>query len=1055
MGLSFEQPVMLFVALLALPAIILAVRWCRGAMSTLRAWTIAAARAILIVLLTAILAGAASVHHTDRLAVIAVIDVSDSVRRYADRFANLPHAAGESRPTWDDAIQKVLKDATIDRGPDDLFGVVVFDGRSIAVSAPSTAPANDLTIDYHLADGTDIGAALRLAGLLFPPNAARRVVLISDGVETAGDALEAARELAATGNSNARTPVDVMPIVFRVQREVMIEAVDAPPRAGDGATIAVRVVLSSTEATTGTLDLLYEDEQVDINGTAPGKSRRVALNAGRTIVTLDVPLQRGRIVHRFEPVFTPDDPGADGVVDNNRGETFTLSPGRGAILLVDGRGADGIDAGPNPLPSAFRRAAMPLQRILPAQMPRELLELSAYDLVILQDVAADDLPRESHTALAEYVTTMGGGLVMIGGPRSFGAGGWLGTDIEPILPVRLDLPDDIIVPQAAIAIVLDASGSMGRTVMGGARTQQEIANNGAALAIETLDKTDLVTVIAFSSKPDVIVPLERNTNAAHSAAMVRSIRPNGGTNLYPAMRAAAQPLLEAEASVKHMIILSDGRSQGDPDDMTLYAQTLRDEGISISTIAVGDSADEVVLATIASLGGGEYHRVIDPSTIPRIFLKEVRVVRRPLIRERSFAPKISDPTSPLIFGVDGFGRSGEVPPLKGLVLTRDREGALATTALRTPDGYPLLAHWFAGRGRVAAFTSDASTWARAWRRSNWTGYDAFWLQMARTVARPVSIGAGQFDAAVEGDTLVLHYEATDDDENPLDDLTVPATIFNPDGSRTTTRLTQIAPGAYEARVPARSRGNYFAVLSPKLGARRLGEITGGASRSLSAELRSLRSDVQLLHRIASATGGRIYDLGQAEPLALFDRENIRPVRASSPLWPILLIWSIAVFIADVATRRVAWDRLITREVTETLRTHTLEAARERSRAAAATVATLRRITHRCDSSPADASADSAPPAQSKRTKTTTGEHHDPDTDNRRRRLLEAQEARRTALRAEMLNRLAKGKRADTPNATKDPAQEASKDAPDGASQTTSELLARRRAARRDRDGTKS
>lgn len=1050
MGVSFEQPTLLLLAALAAPMVVLAVRWCKGAMSTLRAWTIAAARAVLIVLLAAILAGAASVHRTDRLAVIAVVDVSDSVRRYADRFAVFPSAAGAERAAWDEVIRDVLERATEGRGPDDLFGVVVFDGRSIAVAAPSVGALTDLTIDYRFADGTDIASAIRLAGLMFQPDAARRLLLISDGVETQGDALEAAREVSSAGGLDM--PIDVMPIVFRVQREVMVEAVDAPPRAGQGATIAVRVVLSATQATSGTLDLLYDGEQVDLNGANEGKGRRVALDAGRSIVTVDVPLRRGAIVHRFEPIFTPDDAEADGVSENNRGEAFTLSPGRGAILLVDGRGADGVEVGANPLPRTFERANLEARRILPAEVPRELLELSAYDLIILQDVAADDLPRETHAALADYVTTLGGGLVMIGGPRSLGAGGWTGTAIEPILPVRLDLPDDIIMPQAAIAIVLDASGSMGRTVLGGARTQQEIANDGAALAIETLDKLDLVTVIAFSSKPATIVPFGRNEDAARSAALVRAIRSSGGTNLYPALLTAAGSLENADAAIKHIIVLSDGRSQSPEDEVALAAR-LRESGMTISTIAVGDGADEATMANIAALGGGEYHRVVDPSMIPRIFLKEVRVIRRPLIRERPFTPIVSERSSPLVFGVEGFVRVGEVPDLRGLVLTRDREGAQATTSMRTPDGYPILAHWFAGRGRVAAFTSDATDWARDWRQSTWPGYSALWQQIARTIARPASAGDGQLEAEIEGDALVLRYEASDEQGVPIDGLSVPATVFNPDGTRTMAQLAQVGPGLYEGQVPARLRGNYFTVLSPRLGARALGEVTGGASRSLGAELRALRSDVQLLQRIASATGGRVLELGQAAPLDLFDHSAVKPVTAASPLWPILLVWTIVVFILDVATRRVAWDRLLSREVTEALRANAVETARARSRAAAATVAGLRRVGGRATAPMDRATAPEADGPQPRRGGAARAPADDAEAEARARRMLEAQEARRRALRSEMLERLG-GQGQAGPQRPDQPKGNAAT-GPDDAPSTTSELLAKRRVARGDQDGKRS
>src|SRR6185295_14897869 len=122
----------------------------------------------------------------------------------------------------------------------------------------------------------------------------------------------------------------------------------------------------------------------------------------------------------------------------------------------------------------------------------DLLSLQAYDLIALIDVPADALSAATQQNLARYVADTGGGLLMVGGPppsaNSFGAGGWKGTPIEPILPVTLDLPDRLVMPSTAVVIILDSSGSMGASVMGSAASQQEIANRGAAAALGALDK---------------------------------------------------------------------------------------------------------------------------------------------------------------------------------------------------------------------------------------------------------------------------------------------------------------------------------------------------------------------------------------------------------------------------------------------------------------------------------------------------------------------------------------------------------------------------------------
>src|SRR5690606_10996625 len=118
------------------------------------------------------------------------------------------------------------------------------------------------------------GQALRLAAAMIPPDAAGRIVLFSDGNETAGDSLRASRELVGGRAGSRRTesgaraplPIDVVPFAYRVDDEVVLESVDTPPQAPAGAVVNVRVVLDAASEASGTLQLLREKEILDING---------------------------------------------------------------------------------------------------------------------------------------------------------------------------------------------------------------------------------------------------------------------------------------------------------------------------------------------------------------------------------------------------------------------------------------------------------------------------------------------------------------------------------------------------------------------------------------------------------------------------------------------------------------------------------------------------------------------------------------------------------------------------------------------------------------------
>ncbi|MEC9373459.1 MAG: VWA domain-containing protein, partial [Planctomycetota bacterium] len=936
MNLRFEDTTWLLLALLAIPLAWVALRWFQS-MSRARAWSSVVLRGALLLILAAMLAGAATVRETNRLAVIGVVDVSESVRRFADLGRDASGARRESL----EVVREWFARAADERGTDDLFGLVAFDGEAMAVLAPRVGgrgtgqySVEDAPLDVRIREGTDIAAGIRLASAMFPPDAARRLVLVSDGNQTEGDALSAARE-SARAEAGGTIPIDVLPITSAVRRETMLEFVDSPPRAASESTIAVRVGLrSTTDETSGVLRLFREGQAVDLNGEAAGTGRRISWSGERYVESIDVRLDETPI-HRFEAFFEPDDPGADTLADNNRGQAFTVTPGRGRVLLVDGAGEGAPEGAAAPLVNALRETGIEVELVPPAAIPSDLLSMHAYDLVMFNNVAADETPRSAQGLLADYVEQLGGGFVMIGGPDSFGAGGWNGTPLEEILPVRLDLPEQLIMPSAAIMIVLDASGSMGWTVLGGSRTQQDIANEGAALAIETLDESDLVGVIAFSNRHRTVVPLGPNTDSGRNASLVRGISSDGGTNLYPALDEAGTALRGVDAQIKHVIVLSDGRSQGSPEAGVRVAQRMREDGITVSTIAVGDSADTETLRRIASQGGGTYHRVIDPNALPRVFIREVRVVRKPLIREAAFDPVVRATGSPLTAGL-----GDDWPRLLGLVLTQSREEPNITYAAMAPGGEPLVAHWNVGLGQVAAFTSDANVWARDWL--DWPGYRQFWTQVARTIARPATSNRYEMSSEIVDDRLHVRLEAVDDDGEPLDLLTVTGLLYRPgEGEPEEVRLAQTGPGLYEGDAAARDSGAYVVALTPRLGTRQLPAVIGGSTRPRGAEHRRLESDIQTLREIADATGGRLLSFDAPEAAALFDRSEIRPSRASSPIWRLLLAWSFAVLLLDIATRRIAWDRLIGREALEDVRRHAASAVERQGAAAAATMSALR------------------------------------------------------------------------------------------------------------------
>ena len=877
-----------------------------------------ALRFVLLSTLAVALAGPHTVRVTDRFALVAVVDVSASVRTFA--------GDATTRGRILDVVRDWIGRATSRRGDEDLVGLVLFDGASVVVSRPSRADATGRDWERRMVDGTDIAAAIRLARSIIPADAAGRLLLVSDGNQTAGDALAAAAE---AGGGASRVPIDVLPLSYALDSEVAVEQVDVPGAVQASAPMPVRVMLSAASEARGFLRLFMDDRPVDLSPGQAGDARAVTLGAGMNVERVDVQLD-GRRVHRFRAVFEPETvanaageavPVGDTVPDNNVAEGFTVAPGDGSVLVIDGV-SDGDPSGQGSLlASTLRRAGLDVTLLPAASAPSDLLALQDHDAVILQNVPADAMSPEAQQAMATFVQDMGGGLVMVGGPDSFGAGGWKGTPIEPILPVRLDLPEKLVTSQVAIVFVLDNSGSMWRYVLGSARTQQEIANDAAAVAIRTLERSDQVGVITFESTFDELVPLAPHADPDATAAKVRGILSGGGTNAGPALVRAGERLREVKAKHKHIVFLSDGRSERAGDLPTL-CETLAADGIKVSTIAIGDDADTPTMSAMAGRGGGTYYYVTNPNTLPQVFVKAVRIVRTPLIREEPFEPVVLSSGSSLLAGIS------KVPGLGGLTLTQARVEPTVVNAIAAPGGEPVFAHWQVGLGTVAAFTSDTHRWAADWTKD--ATFEQFWTQVVRGVSR-TSVSAalvpGQqvfrtqvvrdgaaapsvLASAVASDGM-LRVRATIDAADALaDQVVVDAVVHPPGGSPVTVRLNPSGPGEFEGATPASAPGTYVTLVRPRLGDRPLAPLIAGTTINHGVEFRFRSSNDRVLRQVAERSGGRVLSFEQAGEAGLFDRAGVPPRERLLPFWHLLAWTALGALLLDVANRRVAWDRWV-------------------------------------------------------------------------------------------------------------------------------------------------
>lgn len=800
-----------------------------------------------VALLVGALLGASIPLSSDQIATVFVLDRSDSVGRLGEvQGLNAAQLAADSAPS-----------------NGELGVVVSADGARIE---QLLIPAEDSTgLSSSTIDGgrSDLASGLRLAGALLPDDAQRRVVVVSDGRATSGDAEAEAAILGGRG-----IPVDYVLVDSVSGEDAAVLGVNAPATVDQGAQIPIEVIVESSTEQPGRVTLRRDGEVF--------ASQDVLLAEGNNELTFAVEPTETGLVNFTATVDTPDDFRAE----NNTARTTVDIDGPAEVLVVEGTPNAG-----DLLATALESSGLVVDVVAATSVPA-LDELVGYDSTVLVDVSADQLTDSQMASLVTATRQLGRGLVTIGGPQSFGTGGYRESELEEVLPVISDVLDPQRQRQVAQVMALDTSESMGECHCAdgfeapagdaGGVNKTEIARAGAARAIANLNSNDEVGVLAVDTSERWLIDLQQLPPEDVINSGLSEAVPSGNTDLSDTLPTAADALIESNAALKHIILFTDGfTSDASLRAMRNQAEDIRAEGITISVVATGEGAARE-LAAIAEAGGGRFYPGRDLTRIPEILVQESILASRNFINEGEFLPVVTD-TSPV---VDSLVES---PPLLGFTATTSKP--TARTLLRIgPEQDPLLATWQVGFGRSTSWTSDAnSRWSQFW--VDWAGYSEFWSTVVRDTF-PVT-SSGSVRTIVDGDSLTVRAEADSGAGR------VNAQVTSPDGSTTEVRLREVAPGIFEGTTTADGAGTYAVGVSGGDADDTIGAAL--ASVSYAAEYQPGNADEALLARLSEASGGR----GAITASEAFDPEGLVAGRRSVPLaawflWAGVISWLLAV-----------------------------------------------------------------------------------------------------------------------------------------------------------------
>jgi hypothetical protein len=882
--MQFEHPGWLMVLALLVPV----VWWSRGARVSLgpvRGIVVPALRCLLITALVLALAEPVILRSSNDLTVAVVLDRSRSIN-----------------PSELDAAVDWVQQATADRGETDRLAVVHAARDASVVMMPDANGHIGIESVQGRTDASDLAEGVEYAKGLLPDVGAHRILLVSDGNETAGSLLEAASRAADAG-----IPIDVLPIRYERGGEVMVERLIAPADIRPGDAVDLRVVLRSQTTASGRLTLFRNGVPVPMN---QGSTLDVTLEPGLTVVPLRAPATGGAM-ERYEVIFEPDAGTLDARTTNNTASAVSLNAGQGRILLVSD-GEEGLER----LAGVLRRRGMSVEAGGVDRILGGPAALAAWDAIVLVNLPRWSVPDHVDGELATWVQEGGGGLLMTGGPTSFGAGGWIGSQVAEILPVGLDPPAERQTRRGALAIILH-SCEMPRGNYWGRKVAES--------AIEALSSLDYVGIVEFTNRggqTEWAYPMQVAGNKRGALQAAASLSYGDMPTFGTAMRLALGSLESVEAGQKHVIIISDGDPQPPPPELLDRYVGAK---VSVSTVMVGGhgtAMDRRRMNAIATITGGRFYDVQNPSQLPGIFIQEAQVVSRSLIQEGVFGPTWSGPGGGPLPAV-AMEAIGALPPIGGYVLTESR-GGLARASMIVPTEQaddPLLAWAHQGLGRVAVFTSDlGSRWAGLW--ANWEGEVPLWESTISWLMRPADDGLLTMTLR-EGDDgeVVVDIEAIDQDAGFLNFLQTQAVVMGPGGVSEPVTLKQSGPGRYHGQFSMADAGENAPVsgggwvvgvryqgVHPESGEAMQGWVQEAVIQNWPDEDRAVRSNDVLLAQVAERSGGRVLSMDEDPALVrIFDRAGLKPVAGQRTVWGALAILAAILLLVDIAVRRIVLD----------------------------------------------------------------------------------------------------------------------------------------------------
>lgn len=617
----------------------------------------------------------------------------------ADRSQSMPRGSQAAQQQWIGLLGKSMPNG-------DRLGVISVGGKACVETVPQAAEFPGFSGDVDPCH-SNLSEGLWTASSLVADGESARILLLSDGQWTGTDPAAAATALAARG-----IPVDYRLTERPATGDTFIDRVICPQEVSPGEAFMIAVWIKSPAA--GPIRYLLTR-----NGTPVASGTHEVTGGFSRLVFRDQAGVPGTLAYCIEV----EPPTVDPVPENNIARFMTGVRGSLPILHLAPGPASGLS-------ELLRSGGLDLVTVLAGEAGLDLVSLSGYAAVVIENVPAQNLGTSGMTDLSAWVQHRGGGLMLTGGKNMFGPGGYFKSPLDPLLPVSMELRREHRKLRLAIAVALDRSGSMAMTA-GGGRSKMDLANLGTVQVLDLLSDNDEMGVVAVDSSPHIIVDLDQvNRVRAHRRRILSIDSQGGGIFIYEALVAASKMLLEAEAGTRHIILFADAADSEEPGAYLSLIEKCRQANITVSVVGLGKETDvdAQLLKDIARSGEGRCFFTDNPHEIPQLFAQDTFAVARSTFIEEVTPVKLTGGALTVT------GHTFSPPPAIGgynLCYLRPTANLVGVTE----DTYhaPWVASWEAGNGRVLCLTGEADG-NYAGPVAQWQSLGEFYTGLARWTA---------------------------------------------------------------------------------------------------------------------------------------------------------------------------------------------------------------------------------------------------------------------------------------------------------------------------------